>query len=211
MPSHSLSISTAFDYRLPIEEQLPLIAKAGFTHVSLGGNADHSGYLDPVRRRQLRALLEGHGLLLDTIHGPRADACEAETLIGAIEAAVVLGAPVVVAHGGPFDFSANDLAPRLAALQRCCTQVEPLLEQTGVVRALENVMPGPATDLVRLAMPRLDPRWFGFCYDSAHDQIDGPRPFGLLADLSLRLRAVHLSDRVREFVDHVPPGDGWID
>jgi sugar phosphate isomerase/epimerase len=23
--------------------------------------------------------------------------------------------------------------------------------------------------------------------------------------------AVHLSDRVREFVDHVPPGDGFID
>jgi sugar phosphate isomerase/epimerase len=87
----------------------------------------------------------------------------------------------------------------------------PVLEQTGIVLAIENVRPGPATDLVRLSLAELDTPSFGFCYDSAHDQIDGPRPFTLLDELGHRLKAVHLSDRVREFVDHVPPGDGWID
>ena len=38
-----------------------------------------------------------------------------------------------------------------------------------------------------------------------------PRPFTLLEDLSDRLVALHLSDRVREYVDHVIPGDGFID
>lgn len=64
---------------------------------------------------------------------------------------------------------------------------------------------------MRLALPELDSRSFGLCYDSSHDQIDGPRPFTLVHELGDRLQAVHLSDRVRAFVDHVPPGDGWIE
>jgi sugar phosphate isomerase/epimerase len=57
----------------------------------------------------------------------------------------------------------------------------------------------------------LDPHLFGFCYDSSHDQIGGPRSFGLLERLRTRLIAVQLSDRVRDFVDHVLPGEGFID
>ena len=58
---------------------------------------------------------------------------------------------------------------------------------------------------------RLDPAVFGFCYHSAHDQIGGPRPFTLLRRLGVRLIAVQLSDRIRDYVDHVLPGDGFID
>jgi hypothetical protein len=43
-----------------------------------------------------------------------------------------------------------------------------------VTFALENVMLGPATTLVQTVLPHLPPASFGFCYDSAHDQIDGP-------------------------------------
>jgi sugar phosphate isomerase/epimerase len=205
-----LSVSTSLDYALPIASQLPLIAEAGFTHVSLGENADHSGYPDPLCRRRLAELLHEHGLQLDTIHGPRIDQHGNDVLAITFEAAAELGAPVVVAHAGPFDFPAAELLGRLDIVRRRCDELAPLLEQTGVVLALENVAPGPATELVRMALEDLDPRVFGFCYDSAHDQIGGPRPFGLLATLGHRLRAVHLSDRVREYVDHVPPGDGFI-
>lgn len=59
-------------------------------------------------------------------------------------------------------------------------------------------------------LARLDPALFGFCYDSAHVQIDGPRPFQLLDDLQDRVIAVHLSDRLRAFTDHVLPGEGFI-
>jgi sugar phosphate isomerase/epimerase len=206
-----LSISTSLDYALPIEAQVPLIAEAGFTHLSLGENADHSGYPDPHRRRHLRQLVAAHGLHFDTLHGPPLDGERSEHLAIAIAAAADLGAPVVVAHAGPFDFPAAELPVRLETIRRRSAEVTPLLEQTGTVLALENVMPGPATDLVRLALAELDSRCFGFCYDSAHDQIDGPRPFTLLHGFGDRLKAVHLSDRVREFVDHVPPGDGCID
>lgn len=52
--------------------------------------------------------------------------------------------------------------------------------------------------------------YIGFCYDSSHDQIDGPRNMELLCRQSNNLTAVHLSDRIREFVDHVIPGEGFI-
>jgi sugar phosphate isomerase/epimerase len=206
-----ISISTSFDYSLSISSQIPLIADAGFTHVSLGENAEHSGYLDRAGRRRFKTLLSSYGLLLDTIHGPRVDQIASSSLLGAIDAAAELGATVVVAHGGPFDFPVDESPSRMAALRHGCAAVAPALAETGVVLALENVMPGPATDIVRSVLPDLDPEFFGFCYDSAHDQIGGPRPFDLLSELSDRTKAVHLSDRIREFVDHVPPGDGFID
>jgi sugar phosphate isomerase/epimerase len=84
-------------------------------------------------------------------------------------------------------------------------------EDTGILFAIENVLPGPATDIVPQVLDKLNPKHFGFCYDSSHDQIGGPRPFDLLKSLKERLLAVHLSDRIREFVDHVPPGEGFID
>ena len=212
MTRPALSISTSFDYGLSIEEQLPLVAEAGFTHVSLGGREGHSAYLSVEGRRTLGRLLRQSGLALDTIHGPRADRPEAvATLLAVAQAAAELSAPVVVVHGGPFGFGADELPARVNALVRTCEALAPALAQAGVVCALENVLPGPATDLIRQALPRLDPERFGFCYDSAHDQIGGPRPFTLLAELRDRVAAVHLSDRVRDFVDHVIPGEGFID
>jgi sugar phosphate isomerase/epimerase len=57
-------------------------------------------------------------------------------------------------------------------------------------------MPGPATDLVRIALRELDDEVFGLCYDSAFRD---------------RVYAVHLSDRIRPLVDHVIPGEGFIE
>lgn len=207
-----LSISTSYNYGIPIEAQIPAIARAGFTHVSLGGRAEHSGYLRPAARQRLKALIAAHGLRVDTVHGPSVGGPGGtQALTEAAEAAADLGASVVVLHGGPFAFDAADLSLHLHTLLGICQEMDSLSQRLGVVFALENVMPGPATDLVRRALPELPRRRFGFCYDSAHDQIDGPRAFDLLEELGDRVIAVHLSDRVRPFVDHVVPGEGFID
>lgn len=212
MVFRGVSIATSFDYGLPIEAQLPLVAAAGFTHVSLGGDEGHSGYLSPSARRHLKRQLRAHGLGVDTLHGPRADRPGAwQLLLRVADAAADLGAGVVVLHGGPFDFPADELPARLDTLAGVFDRLGPTASATGVRFALENVLPGPATELVRRALPRLDPARVGFCYDSAHDQVGGPRPLDLLADLRERLIAVHLSDRVRDFVDHVIPGEGFVD
>ena len=204
-------MSTSLNYEIPIEKQLPMIADAGFTHISLGAKKAHSDYSSEQGRRRLRKLLKQNSLHIDTIHGPRADHPHSvEMLTTAAEAAADLSARVVVFHAGPFRSKEWDFRRQFDTLMKVCRVLEPVSEKTGVIFALENVFPGPANDIVRQALCILDPQYFGFCYDSSHDQIGGPRPFDLLAELSDRLMAVHLSDRSREFVDHIIPGEGFI-
>ena len=207
-----ISIPTSFDYDVPIETQIPLIARAGFTHVSLGGRKVHTAYLSKPARTALKQLLIEHRLSMDTIHGPNADQPNCiDVLLGISEAAVELSVPVVVIHGGPFSFGEDELPSRFEELLITCKALEPIAREKGITFALENVLPGPATELVRRAVLELNPEHFGFCYDSAHDQIGGPRPFDLLSQLRNRVVAVHLSDRIRKHVDHLIPGSGFID
>lgn len=211
MVHFELSITTAFDYSLRIEDQLPLIAAAGFTHVSLGARLTHCNYLDADERRRLKTALQAEHLRIDTIHGPRGDKQDSlEQLTATAYAASDLGARVVVFHATEFDLEAKDLCATTDLILATCEALEPVARATSVTFALENVMPGPATTLVQMVLPHLPPESFGFCYDSAHDQIDGPRPFDLLDALQDRVVAVHLSDRIRAFEDHVSPGDGFI-
>ena len=212
MEPHAVSVATSFDYALPIDQQIPLIADAGFTHFSLGADVAHSDYLSAVGQQRLRAFAQTYGLAIDTIHGPRADPPNAlATLTAVVAAAAELGVPVVVVHGSPFDFPEAEFSARLEKLLETCEQLTPVLAGSGVRLALENVLPGPATELVCQAVESLGEAHFGFCYDSSHDQIGGPRPLDLLARLRGRLIAVQLSDRIRDFVDHVLPGEGFIE
>jgi sugar phosphate isomerase/epimerase len=212
MTKPEISISTYFDYKVPLTDQIPLIAEAGFTHISLGQDEEHSGILEKHGREKLQSLLQQHHLKIDTIHG--ISLCypySAERMKPIIKASAELGVPVVIAHPIPFDIGQADFADLLSKIKISLKELELVLKETGIKLALENVLPGPSTDLAIEAGKRSESEYIGFCYDSSHDQVDGPRPFDLLDFMKDRLLAVHLSDRVREFVDHVPPGEGFID
>jgi sugar phosphate isomerase/epimerase len=178
----AISIATWFDYRVPFEEQVPLIAEAGFTHLSLGAREDHTRYRSAAGRAGITALLRANGLALDTIHGPRLDQPDSVVALGEVaEAAAELGAGVVVVvHASPFDFPPHELADRERAAVLTCQALQSRAAAVGVRFALENVLPGPATELVCRVLDQVDPTVFGACYDSSHDQIGGPRPFILL-------------------------------
>jgi sugar phosphate isomerase/epimerase len=120
-------------------------------------------------------------------------------------------APVVVAHAGPFACERGDVEDIVRRVLAHARTLAPVAREHGVRVALENVMPGPATEIATRALADLDPEVFGFCYDSSHDQIDGPRSFDLVDAFRGRILAVHLSDRVRPHVDHLVPGEGWLD
>jgi len=126
MEPHAVSVAISFDYALPIDQQIPLIADAGFTHFSLGADVAHSDYLSAGGQQRLRACAQTLGLAIDTIHGPRADQPHAlATLTAVIDAAAELSVPVVVVHGSPFDFPEAELSARLRSCWRPVSSLRP--------------------------------------------------------------------------------------
>jgi sugar phosphate isomerase/epimerase len=71
-------------------------------------------------------------------------------------------------------------------------------------------MPGITADLLKYTLDNSNDKIFGFCYDSSHNQIAGPNNFNLLSDYKEKLFAIYLPDRIKEFVDHAIPGEGFI-
>lgn len=208
----AISISTCFDYSVPLDVQLGMIREAGFRFVSFGRNFDHSGILDAGRLKAVNSALSSNRLSVDTIHGYEMDKPDSlEVNRAVVRAATSLEAPVVALHCSAFTFDSATLADKRRDIREKLKQYASLARESGVKFAFENVLPGVATDFMEEMLREADPDHFGFCYDSSHDQIDGPRDFGFLERLSGRLIAIHISDRIREFVDHVLPGEGFID
>lgn len=188
-----------------------MIHAAGFTHVSFSSDYAHNGLLENRRLILLKSILENR-LRVDTIHGydlDKPDTIEINHHLA--RAASHLGAPVIVLHCSSFTFEPSEAVRRRKDLEDKLPLLEKIALDSGVCFAFENVLPSTATDLMEDILNVSNPTYFGFCYDSSHDQINGPRPFDLLERQSGRLKAVHLSDRIIEFVDHVVPGEGFID
>lgn len=205
------SFSTCIDYKVPIQEQIDAACRVGFTHVS-PSRPSHAGYDTPSGLSRLRDLVGAANMRVESLHAPNVLGDDGlDVLRRTIYAAAELAADVVVVHAWQFEVAESDVPTHLARCASLCHSVERDLEATGVRVALENLMPGPASDLVGAALEELNPTLFGFCFDSSHDQIDGPRPLDLLRRLRYRLIALHLSDRSAPFVDHLPLGDGFID
>jgi sugar phosphate isomerase/epimerase len=207
-----LSISTSLNYDIPLETQLALIHESGFTHVSIGGNYDHSGILNPDNWSKLYELLTVNKLAIDTIHGTALDNENALTLNESLaKAAKHFGVRVVVVHASSFTFHPATNADRKTKLKGLLPELNRIASENDIIWAVENVLPGVATDLVEWFIREADSPHIGFCYDCAHNQINGPNPLELLTRLKDKLNAVHISDRSRDFVDHQIPGEGFID
>lgn len=209
---NGISISTCFDYDISFRNQLELIHKTGFSHFSIGSNYNHSGILYSKNYNEIKSLSAANHLLIDTIHGC---ALDSDDTIGVnqklAEAAFALNVPVIVLHCSSFAINPNTLEERKKDIIAKLPIFEDFAKTYNITFAFENVLPGAATGLMEFAVNNSDPNYFGFCYDSSHDQIDGPLSFDLLKRNISRLKAVHISDRIREFVDHVTPGEGFID
>lgn len=208
---YNTSISTTFNYDIPIFEQIPLIKEAGFTHISLGMDYSHSGLLEEERLKQLCVEIINAGLKVDTIHGfdlDQSDYLEVNEKVA--KAANKLGAKTVVVHCSAFWFPDTQYEDKYVTVSKRIKDIEEIAKKNNVKFAFENVVPGLPTKLCEDMIEIGNSDYIGFCYDSSHDQIDGPRSMELLLRQSKKLIAVHLSDRIKEFVDHVVPGEGFI-
>lgn len=209
---NGISISSCFDYSINLEKQLELIHNAGFSHFSIGSNYNHSGILKTENYSEIRKLADDNELFIDTIHGYAMDKPYTVSVNEKLaQAAKALNVPVIVLHCSSFAIDSSTFDERKKDIIDKLPIFEKISKKYGVTFAFENVLPGIATDLTEFALNNSNTDCFGFCYDSSHDQIDGPRPFDLLKRNISRLKAVHISDRICEFVDHVILGEGFID
>ena len=208
-----VSISTCFDYSIPLEEQLQYVAKAGFKYVSLGSNLKHSRLLNSGRTQEIVNALESNGLEVDTIHFSQAlNTNYWQPLMKCtMKASKELNCNVIVAHCSSFMGKETQDKTNKQILRKSIIELEKLCKECNIKVALENLCPGTATDVLEEMLYLSNPNYIGFCYDSSHDQVDGPRPMTLLEKWKHRLIAIHISDRIKPFNDHVTIGEGFID
>ena len=204
-----ISISTCFNYEIPIEKQFELVSKMGFKYISLSSNTSHSGLFEDIEK--LKRLIKKYDLSIDTIHGCRSDVDDSVRILKNFAyTAKELAANTVVFHPCQFYIEENMIDDKLTKLLNVCDELKSVAKECNVKFAIENLHPKASTEVVKRALHKLDRDIFGLCYDSTHDQVDGPRDFKLLEEFGDRVIAVHLSDRIKEFVDHVVPGEGFI-
>ena len=144
------SISTTFDYSVPLSEQLPMIRKAGFTHVSFGMDYTHSGLLDEKSWDGLRKLLQENDLLVDTVHGydlDREDSLEKNEILA--RAAKALGAPVVVIHCTVFWFEDDEYDEKFRVVSGRIKEMERIAKETGI-RLLSQKKSSSSSAILRI-------------------------------------------------------------
>lgn len=209
---HNISITSCYDYSIPIEKQISSVANAGFSYFSLGANAEHSGIFNRETLKSLKEKLDSHEIKIDTIHfSDNLDENDWKNkMLDTMQAAKFLKTPVIVVHCTPFEIDEKYYKQALSKLSERVSILEKMCFEHNVKVALENLAPGYATTIVEKLLAIANPDVIGFCYDSSHDQIDGPRKMKLLEDWKHRLIATHISDRIKPFTDHVIPGEGFV-
>lgn len=210
--NYSISIASCFDYDIPLEEQMKYVAAAGFTHISLGSHLEHSKLFDNGRVNQIKNALAKNNLRIDTIHFLQSLSSNGwqDIMDKTMQIANELDCPVIVVHCTSFMAKEIQTEADTEGLKASISELELLCEKYKIKVALENLCIGKPTEILEQLLECTDSDYIGFCYDSSHDQIDGPRPMVLLEKWKHRLMAVHISDRIKPFTDHVTIGEGFI-
>lgn len=216
-----ISIGTTFNYTIPLRKQLPLIKNAGFTHVSIGARIEHSNYLENEGKKNIRTMVESHGLGVCSVHTPFGEGIDisspdkavsgrtVELYRRCIDTAVYLSAGVVIFHPTAY-LRADHIDARKDAV---VWNVTKLLDHTGkrcVRLAVENDSYVPANDVLSYLLDEISDPGFGFCYDSSHDNLV-KQPLALIDKYGRRLFATHISDNRGKEDDHMLPFEGSYD
>ncbi len=219
-----ISIGTTFNYDINLNEQLPMIRNAGFSHVSLGAKTEHSGYLEKNGQEIIRRMLVLNNLQVCSIHtpfgmeidisSPRAEITEnaIQVYSRCIDAALSLNARVVIFHPTAYR-RFDDLEHRKKRIVDNIKRLLDHIDQASLSLAIENESFRPANEILAFSLEVIDDPRYGFCYDSSHDNLVD-RPLVLLRDWGRRLLTTHISDNRGKKDDHMLPYEGtfpWKD
>lgn len=165
------------------------------------------------RERGLRPLV--HAPFFDLNLGardPKVAALTLERMVWSLDAAVAMGSPHVVIHGG---YSYLDLADGLEGwLVRAAGPLKTLCREAArrhLRLVLENIWDRTPTPLLAIAARAGDPDHLGFCFDVGHFNLFSEVPMrSWLHALNTRIWEVHLHDNFGETDDHIAVGDGTL-
>lgn len=186
--------------------------------------------------QEIREAAELHGAVFAQMHGPIHGAAfdsmqpglDLDTYAAyserALRTAAILGASWVVLHpGNRMLAAAEPSAKQLAFNRNVYLRLLPVMEETGVGVALENMFDRPrgggrsvrsycaaAEELAEL-VASLDHPLFGACWDTGHAHMQGLRQGDSLRVLGALLKAVHIQDNHGLTDAHLLPYQGTID
>jgi sugar phosphate isomerase/epimerase len=224
--SWPIGLSTGIAYRHPIEDVLPVVAAAGFSHIEVSTAPSHLDIADIGRLRELRRLTDALGLRVHSLHAPfghdvnltSPDAEQRryalERLKLAADALQQLGGSLYVVHpGGEDQRWVWERERRLALSVEGLNRLWEACRARSLTLVLETPLPhllGGQPDDFAFILQQLPAEATGICVDTSHCSLGG---FLFEALESHRSRLVHLqaSDNRGHTDDHLPPGDGVID
>ncbi len=213
-----ISISTTFNYDIPLHRQVFMIKKAGFTHISLGAsNLEHSGYFTAAGRRNIRKPTKEAGLETCSIHAPfkgDVDISSSDRKIAlstfdlfkkCIDAALDLKARTLIFHPSPDNIADIDIRKKVLI-----EQVLALLKYIGdndLQLAIENLRFTLVNQILTFLLDKIPSEKYGLCYDSSHDNLVS-NPFAILKRYGDRLLTTHIADNAGVHDDHMLPFEG---
>lgn len=210
-----LGIFSWFGFKLPLEQRLELIKKAGFTSTSIWLGEEEELVLN--RKQDLIPnMVRSNGLFLENVHAPYKEcnriwsrAVEQRKRIRAIYLSCIMYCrehkiPILVIHisGG-----INAPKPNLYGLELMRDMVK-FAEESDVTLAVENTQRSDHFDYI---FSNITSTHLGFCYDSSHDFMYSSEPGSILKRWGSRVIATHLSDNDGVSDGHWLPKVGNID
>jgi sugar phosphate isomerase/epimerase len=203
-------------------EVIPRVADAGYDGIDLSATwrADDDPALFPAeRRREIRRLVEAHGLTIEALvtHLPLAAALRDGrpiNLAGAVELAAELGAPIVTFHIG--SAAGSDPRPdwaRVADHLRSCADTA---NAAGVRLASDATFPDfltPTPESVVRLIEEVGSPYLGHNFDPCYLAVCGQEVGAAARMLGPYCAHVHVKDHLGEYphFEHRIPGEGEMD
>jgi len=217
------AICASFGAPMPFAQTIPMIRKAGFQVISLGGSQAGSSYATAEGRAAIRKLLDGNGMMIDSVHAPFPEGDrlfsldEGERLESlrqcqvALDAAEELDGRMVVIHLiQPYGIPEGDVRNRMIEQgRRSGGALVAHAAERRVKLALENGQKRDYDQVLESFLTEFDDAHVGLCYDSGHENVQGTC-FRLLEQFGHRLLTVHIHDNSGSDT-HVLPYEGTID
>jgi sugar phosphate isomerase/epimerase len=216
---YRFGLSTTIDYTVPIDNQLDMMAGAGFNFISLGARLEHCHFFQPEKFMPIKDKAAQKKMASESVHAPfgrEADIASddikirqkaIESIKNVMQLASQYEIPILILH--PHDHFGSE---REKCLERAVDSLKEIsiLKPDGLQIALENMPGKDSAWIIGNLFNLFGPEKYGFCYDSSHENITEPG-FPLLKSFYNRLITCHLSDNNGSRDEHLTPGLGNID